>query len=168
MSGDDDYVPLNRRPNPDLVSYGPTNDDSRGFTIGLWTAESVLFAAVLGGFTVLRPLGDLVNVVTALASMLLFVALYAIGSRGRLRPPSRSARRYVVRILAVVLLLAAVIALTLLGTSTAAGTPAGDLVLPAVVAWTLGQAALVTAYFSRMFRSLATGAEPLGRPSGRS
>ncbi|KQQ27509.1 hypothetical protein [Frondihabitans sp. Leaf304] len=168
MSDDEPYVPLNRRPNPDLVSYGPTNDDSPGFTIGLWATEALLFAVVLGGFTVLRLLGDLVNVVTALASMLLFVALYAIILRGRLRKPSRSGSRYVLRILAVVLVLAAVVATTLLGVRTAAGTPTGELVLPAVGTWVLGQAALVAAYFSRMFRSLAEGADPRGRTSGPS
>ncbi|MBF4576514.1 hypothetical protein [Frondihabitans sp. VKM Ac-2883] len=168
MSDDEPYVPLNRRPNPDLVSYGPTNDDSPGFTIGLWTTEALLFAVVIGGFTVLRPLGDLVNVVTALASMLLLVALYAIILRGRLRPPSRSASRYVVRILAVVLLVAAVVATTLLGVRTAAGVPAGGLVLPAVATWALGQAALATAYLSRMFRSLANGTDVRGRTRGRS
>lgn len=168
MSDDEPYVPLNRRPNPDLVSYGPTNDDSPGFAIGLWSSEALLFAAVLGGFTVLRPLGDLVNVVTALASMLLFVALYAIILRGRLRPPSRSASRYVVRILAVVLLLAAAVAITLLGVRTAAGAATGELVLAAVGAWALGQAALVAAYFTRMFRGFSGGRDSPARPARRS
>jgi len=138
-----------RRPRSDLVSFEPEVDDSRGFTIGLWSTETVLFALVLAGFTVLRGQSVAVTVLVACAAMLWFVSVTAIVLRGRLQPRPGIGRR-ILAVAAVALFagwLAVFVTLGSVGGLAVARVLAFD-----AVGLLLGSGALVAAYVGRMFR----------------
>ncbi|GAA4264773.1 hypothetical protein [Frondihabitans peucedani] len=141
----------------DLVSFEPRVDDTRAFTIGLWTSEILLFSGLVAGLTLFRDAGDGVRVGTACAGMGLFVAVTAIVLRGRLQLRPGVGRR-IAAVLALVALAAWTVAVILVSSVSASASPS-----PAV-ARTIGldtvglvvqTAALVAAYRARMFRWLA-------------
>ena len=138
-----------REPRSDLVSFGPTVDDTRAFTVGLWATETLLFALLLAGLTVLRGLGDTVNVLVAVAGIVWFAAVTAVVLRGRLQQVPGPGRR----ILAIVAALAFAAWLVIFIMSASAGNLSfrAQLVFD-IVGVFLESAALVSAYFARMFR----------------
>lgn len=138
-----------RRPPSDLVSFGPTVTDTRGFTVGLWATEILLFALILAGFTVLQPLGDSVRVLTACGAMAWLASVTAIVLRGRLQPVPGILRRVVgvVAVIGFAAWLTVVLALARQG-----GLRLEVVVLLDAVGVVLQTAALVAAYFARMFR----------------
>ncbi|ROQ41044.1 hypothetical protein EDF46_0411 [Frondihabitans sp. PhB188] len=127
----------------DLVSFGPTNTDTRAFAIGLWATEVVLFAGVVAGLTVLRGVDPLINVGVACGALAWFLAFYAVVLRGRLRPLPGVGLR-VVAVVGVLVFAAAMVAALSGAWPVSVGT--------AVALFGLGQAALVAAYAGRMFR----------------
>jgi hypothetical protein len=138
-----------RRDPGDLVSWGPTVDDSRAFTLGLWATQTVLFALVVSGFTVWRGLGDSFTVFVACAALVWFAAVTAIVLRGRLQPSPGPTRRAIALVACVVLAVwfGGYVALAAQGSLTSGTKVALD-----SLGVVLEFAALVSSYAARMFR----------------
>lgn len=133
----------------DLVSFGPTVDDSPTFTVGLWGLEILFFAVLVAGLTLFRGISDQVNVLVACAGMGWFVAVTAIVLRGRLQPIPGAGRR----VLAVIAVAAfAVWLVAIVWASTAGRLAFGGVAILAGAGVLLETAALVAAYRARMFR----------------
>lgn len=137
---DDAPPPPRRGPDPDLVSFEPTVTDSRRFTVGLWGAEAVLTALVLGGILLRADPDPGLRVGAACLDLAWVTAVWAIALRGRLQPMPGWGRR-ILAVVGVVALVAWAALFALVTTWPVA--------LLGLVVW---HAALVLAYRARLFR----------------